>query len=126
MPTKEINSNDWNTFFQLFSQMERDTLVSIDQISQTGVSRSIIQEVPLRKIEFDQTDACSNVIRIRAGAEAPLDHQIVEPIHVKIRQDTNNRKILQIDAETGTTQIKFHSGRLEEVLLALEKQPAPK
>jgi len=122
MATKEINSEDWSAFFQLFSQMERDTLVSIDHIDRTNVSSSIIQNAPLQGIEFDQSDPCNNMIRVRAGTEATPIYLIVEPIHVKIRQDSNHRKILQIDAEIGTTEIKFHSGRLEEMLHLLKNR----
>lgn len=118
MATKEIESADWEKFFKLFSQMERDTLVDIDQIDKSGRLRTIATKVPLRSIEFDQHDPCSNVLRIGTGA-GEAAHEIIEPIHVKLREDINNRKVLQIDAEAGSTKINFHSGRVEELLRSI-------
>ncbi len=122
MATKEIDSQDWSAFFQLFAGMERDTLVNINHSNGSNGSNSVIQNGSLQGIEFDQRDPCNNLIRIRVGTESPIFHRIIEPIHVKIREDSNHRKTLQIDAENGTTEIQFHSGRLEEVLHSLEKR----
>ncbi|MDB6038510.1 MAG: hypothetical protein JWM99_2351 [Verrucomicrobiales bacterium] len=118
MATKEIESADWEKFFKLFSQMERDTLVDIEQIDKSGRLGTVASKVPLRSVEFDQHDPCSNVLRIATGA-GEAAHEIIEPIHVKLREDINNRKILQIDAEAGSTKINFHSGRVEELLRSL-------
>ena len=43
-------------------------------------------------------------------------HEIVEPIHLKIREEGEGRKGLQIDAENGSTMVLFRSGKLDQLL----------
>jgi hypothetical protein len=45
-------------------------------------------------------------------------HEIIEPIHVKVREENEGQKALQIDAEDGSTLILFRSGKLNELLQA--------
>ena len=123
MATQEINSGDWASFFQLFSSMHQGTPVTIEELDSGGNSRELAREAALDKIEFDATGGCSNIIRISIGRNAVM-HQIVEPIHVKIRQDAGNRKVLEISAESGSTLIRFHSGKIEEILRTLEPTAA--
>jgi hypothetical protein len=118
MATTEIEHGSWEKFFQLFSDMERNTLIDLEQMDKNGRLTTIASKVPLQAMLFNQQNPCSNILRVVTGA-GETAHEIIEPIHVKLREDINNRKVLQIDAEAGSTKINFHSGRVEELLRSL-------
>ncbi|MEW6160893.1 MAG: hypothetical protein AB1813_25980, partial [Verrucomicrobiota bacterium] len=83
---------------------------------------AVVHETPLQRVLFDREDACNNRIRFVLGGAGERErvHEIIEPIHLKLRQDNRSRKILEIDAENGITFVSFHTGKIHEVLQGLK------
>jgi hypothetical protein len=62
------------------------------------------------------------VIELELGEPpgAIIQHQIVEPIHMRLREEPESQKKLQIDAESGSVEIRFSSARVGALLKELE------
>ena len=82
---------------------------------------------------FDTGDACNNMISITLGTEGQrrITHVVIEPIHLRIKENGEGHKLLQIEAENGVTLIDFRSGKLpllefESEFATMGKQPAAK
>jgi hypothetical protein len=123
MMTQEVSSVDWREFCERFVRMQRDSLITVELINpERGNSPAVIaREVPLRRMEFKDTQGCNNRIEIEMGgpAEEQICHTIIEPIHVTLQEESDQPKIMRIEAENGTTFVKFHSGRIGKLLEGL-------
>ena len=114
MNTQEIRSEDWQEFCQKFTEFNRGSLLTIEVIGGDGILSEVAHELHLDKMMFDTTDACNNVISFSLGTnpdQRKINHFIIEPIHVRIRQLPEGKKVLEIGSETGTNLVTFHSGR---------------
>jgi hypothetical protein len=118
MATQEIKETNWDLFTRRFEEAHRGTLISIDTVSHDGRTESLARQLPLREFRFEKTEGCSDVIRVELGetANRTVQHSIVEPIHLRIREDAGGSKILLIDAESGSAELKFSSGRIGAIL----------
>lgn len=121
MATQEIRSTDWKEFCGRFERLHRGDLMTLVQINETGHKQEKVRNVPLQSMQFDPTGDCNNRICVTLAEEGGREtmHEIVEPIHVKVREESGGSKGLQIDAENGTTILTFSSGRIEELLEGL-------
>jgi hypothetical protein len=121
MPTQEITSTNWETFCQRFVDLHRGALMSVRKIEPSGRSVEIVREMPLTKAWMEE-DACNNKMFFNFEQEGRREviHQIVEPIHVKVREEAEGQKGLQIDAEDGSTLILFRSGKIGQLLDGLQ------
>ena len=118
MATQEIKETNWEVFAQRFEEAHRGTLISLDVVYHDGHTESVARQLPLREFRFEKSDGCSDSIRIELG-ETPnrtVQHAIVEPIHLRIREDTGGTKLLLIDAESGSVEMRFSSGRIGAIL----------
>jgi hypothetical protein len=108
---KEIKSKDWNTFCQRLNEFERGATVDIVWLERaSNAERPIAIKAEFEKISFDKRDGCSDQITVHAGGESETRHEIVEPIQILLRasgQDGNFNAV-EIQAEEGTTFLKFH------------------
>ncbi len=77
---------------------------------------AVAQNDMFQSMTLDTTDACNNMITISFGqaGESRHHHQVIEPIHLRIKQNGDGKKHLQIEAENGVTLLTFHSGRFPE------------
>jgi hypothetical protein len=50
-----------------------------------------------------------------------VQHRIVDPIHVRVKEESGAAKLLQIDAEAGSVEIRFSNGRVGAMLQDIEK-----
>jgi hypothetical protein len=118
MPTQEIQSTNWKEFCQRFEQLHRGTPMTIHVIEPSGQRRELVDGMPLQSIKFQQNSGCTDTILITVFEEGKREttHEIIDPIHVKLRQEANAGKALQIDAENGSTLLTFSSGKIEELL----------
>jgi len=118
MPTEEIQSTNWKEFCQRFQQLHQDTPMTIQVIDPGGNRRELVDGVPLQSIKFQQNSGCADTILITVFQEGKreITHEIIDPIHVKLRQEQEGPKALQIDAENGSTLLTFSSGKIEELL----------
>ena len=122
MATQEIKETNWELFTRRFEEAHRGTLISLDAVYHDGHTESLAHQLPLRKFRFEKTAGCSDVISIELGENGgnAVQHSIVDPIHVRIREDTGGSKLLSIDAEEGSAELKFSSGRIGAMLKDLE------
>ena len=109
---KEILTQDWGTLCQRLNEFERGATVDIRWIDRTtNVEREIAHAAEFEKISFDKTDGCSDQITIHAGGEKETRHEIMEPIHVLLRDAGNGGggfNAVTVEAEEGTTILTFH------------------
>lgn len=122
MATQEIKSTDWKKFCERFQRLHNGQLITIELINLAGYRQPIADRLPLRNIRFEQTKGCSDRMFVVVGQEGTreISHEIIEPIHVKIREEGEGSKALQIDAESGSTLISFTSGKIAELLDGLQ------
>jgi hypothetical protein len=109
MPTQEIKDTNWQKFCERFEEAHRDALISLEVVSHDGTTAILAENEPLRMFRFEKTNGCSDSIQIEAGG---AQHQIVEPLHVRLRDSEGSQKILEIDAESGSVEMRFTSGRI--------------
>src|SRR2546421_12998839 len=113
MHTIEIAARKWEQFCRLVDEVCHSGLISIQTQGAEGGQEPIIEGLPLQSIGMDvKSDPCNTVIVIEAGLERPITHRVVEPIHVRLRNDRDERRYSQLEiiAENGTTLIEMHPG----------------
>ena len=116
--TEEINAKDWKVFCERLTEMERGQMVTIEAVALDGSRREIARAVSLDNVAFVPKDGCNDAIRIRASDG--FDHEIVEPIHIRLRQNPGGGfNPVQIDAETGKTLLHFRPALNPTVLEGL-------
>jgi hypothetical protein len=117
MPTQEIKETNWQKFCERFEEAHRGLLITLEVVDHTGTTKLIANDEPLRSFRF-RKDSCNDVIELELG-ESPgpiTQHQIVEPIHMRLREREESRKELEIDAESGSVEMRFTSGRIGAIL----------
>lgn len=108
---REIPSREWGTFCQRLNEFEHGAMTDIFWIDrETKVEREVARSVQLDEIAFGRRDDCNDQITIRAGGERSTRHEIIEPIHVLLREigDGGAYNAVAIEAEQGTTIVKFN------------------
>ena len=117
MATQEISSTDWKQFCERFVELHRGTLMTVTKIEPNGQSREILRDMPLSNVWMESGE-CNDRIFLNFEQDGKREHihEIVEPIHVKLREEGQGKKGLQIDAENGSTLVLFSSGKLQELL----------
>ena len=113
MPTQEIKDTNWQKFCEGFEKAHRDALFTLEVMKHDGTTELLAENEPLRAFRFQKTDGCSDLIQVDVGA---TQHQIVEPLHVRLRDSQGAQKVLEIDAESGSVQMRFTSGRIGALL----------
>jgi hypothetical protein len=121
MATQEISSTNWAEFCRRFVDLHRGTLMTVMKIDPSGHSHEVLRDMPLQK-SWMESDRCNDRIffDFQEIGKRELIHEIVEPIHIKVREESQGRKGLQIDAEDGSTLILFSSGKLKELTSGLD------
>jgi len=121
MPTQEIKSTNWKAFCDQFLQLHRGALMTVRKIEPSGQMVEIVRDMPLTNVSMD-SGGCNDRIFLQFQQEGrrEITHEILEPIHVKLREEGGGQKGLQFDAENGSTLVLFRSGHFEEMLKALD------
>jgi hypothetical protein len=118
MNTQHIRSADWREFCDKFTEFNRGSLLTIELVGADGVRSELFRDLPLDKMTFDKTDACTDILSISLVGRADQrkeNHLAIDPVDLQIKESKEGNKILQIRAENGTTLITFHSGRFPEM-----------
>ena len=117
MATQEISSTNWKKFCERFVSLHRGTSMTVLKIEPNGQNHEVVRDMPLVNA-WMESDQCNDRIffNFEQGGRREFTHEIVEPIHVKLREEGQGKKGLQIDAENGSTLILFSSGKIEELL----------
>lgn len=125
MKTQEIRSEDWQDFCEKFSEANRGSLLTVEIIGADGIRSEVVRDLPLDKMTFDPTDACNDVISISLSSapdQRKINHFVIDPFHLRIRQAEGGKKLLEIGSENGTTLVTFHSGRFPPIDFGGEKR----
>lgn len=117
MATQEISSTNWKKFCERFVSLHRGTSMTVLKIEPNGQNNEVVGDMPLMNA-WMESDPCNDriIFNFEQQGRRECTHEIVEPIHVKLREESQGKKGLQIDAENGSTLILFRSGRIEELL----------
>jgi hypothetical protein len=121
MPTQEIKETYWQKFCERFEEAHRGTLITLEVVDHTGATRMLAENEPLRSFRYHK-DACNDAIDVELGEPpgAIIQHQIVEPIHMRLREKPESQKELEIDAESGSVEMRFSSARIGALLNEIE------
>ncbi len=121
MATQEISSTNWERFCERFVDLHHGTLMTVMKFGPDGQSQEVVRDMPLRKAWMEK-GKCNDRLFFDFEQEGKREclHEILEPIHVKLREEGQGRKGLQVDAEDGSTLILFSSGKLHELLDGLQ------
>jgi len=117
MRTEEIKESHWAQFCARFEEAHRGAPISMEVIYHDGRTAMIARQEPLESFQFEKTQACNDLIRIKAGA---IEHQVIDPIHMRVREQAGNQKLLEIDAESGSVEMRFSSVRIGALLQELQ------
>lgn len=106
---REVKSRDWNAFCERINQNRRGTLVSVQKLELDGARTQIAHNTELEEIEFSKNDGCNDQILIHGSDKISLEHEIIEPIHIKLMESEGGSAFpsVVIEAENGITQIDF-------------------
>lgn len=104
--TEEISAQDWKTFCERITEIEHGQMVTIEVVDHDGSRREIARAVTLENVTLKPKDACNDAIRI--NATDGFEHEIIEPIHIRLKRNPGGGfNPVQIDGETGTTILHF-------------------
>jgi hypothetical protein len=116
--TEEINARDWKTFCERLTEMEHGQMVTIEVMEPDGSRHEIGRALPLDRVSLQPKDACNDAIRIDAADG--FEHEILEPIHIRLKRNPEGGfNPVQIDGETGTTILHFRPALKPTVLEGL-------
>jgi hypothetical protein len=118
--TEEINARDWKTFCERLTEMERGQMVTIEVVELDGTRREVARALPLEQVTLKPKDACNDAIWINASEG--FEHEIIEPIHIKLKRNPEGGfNPVQIDSETGTTILHFRPALKPTVIDGLSR-----
>jgi hypothetical protein len=111
---REIPPKLWLAFCQRLRDWYRGA-VSIHWIQPNGAMQTVAEDMPLQSVTFQKRNKeCSDTMTIETGIpeERPSQHEIIEPIRVVLKQDNESGRYneLEIQAETGVTEVTFSPG----------------
>lgn len=111
----EIPSSNWAEFFLKLNEVNRNSLITVEHKTLDGQTKhNVATERPLKEIVLGK-DSCNDRIMIRIGGapgQRDLDHEIVEPIRVMVKEEAGERKAIQVEAENGVTIVTLRNGRI--------------
>ena len=101
METREIPQESWIEFFDGFSKSHRGWVARVEVLGSLGAQ----VEAEQRPLEGISADHGGKDIAITLGPpEAPIEHFVTKPSHVRIEQDANVAAV-QIESSDGPTTI---------------------
>lgn len=111
---REIPPKFWQAFCQRLRDRYRGA-VCIHWTQPNGAMQTVAEDMPLQSLTFQKRNKeCSDTMTIETGIleERPSQHEIIEPIRVVLKQDNESGRYneLEIQAETGVTEVTFSPG----------------
>jgi hypothetical protein len=114
--TREISFDQWQSFFNDFTQLHQDEHVNVETMRQgeSGV-RSRLCDLPLLGIlsahpKSGQEQWIEVLARDPSGA--PATHAIVNPSRVRLAEENDHAVALQVESDDGSiTMIRFEPPR---------------
>ena len=94
--------------------------MTVTQIELSGRAHEVVRDMPLTKVWMDQNGCNDRIfLRFEQDGRREITHEITEPIHIKLREESGGQKGLQFDAENGSTLVLFRSGHFDDLLKSL-------
>jgi hypothetical protein len=135
MQAQEIEPKLWREFCETFTALNRGSMMTVERVGPDGRTDEVARDVPFQRMTLDSTDACNDIVSFSLGTpgERRIQHEVIEPIHVRVKLNGGGQKMLQLEAENGITLVHFHSGRVPDLVpnlksykgepIAMDKDP---
>lgn len=109
MKTQELQRDQWPAFCRKLATERHGSLITVLKSTDSGLEVPVVEGAPLEEMVFaEHAHECSDTLHIKAGG---IDHEIVEPIRILLRNGGNDRyNRLEILAESGTTVLQVNPG----------------
>jgi hypothetical protein len=119
---RELRSTSWSDFCQRVSRQQNGGTLNIEVVEPDGRTVETASGVIFDRMALDTSGGCSNVISVQGTNEREVNHQIIEPIHILLREssDRGDYNPVEIQAENGKTLLTFHPAIHEELLKGLD------
>lgn len=97
--------------------------MTLKHINPSGNTIEVVNRMPFTGVWMDKSECNDRIfLRFQEEGSREITHEIIEPIHVKLREEgKDHQKGVQIDAENGTTLLLFSSGKIQELLEGIQR-----
>jgi len=122
MPTREIQRNEWVSFFDSFSNRHREWLVTVEIMDPEIGDQTEARDLPLVGITAELNERGPDQIEILVGNQADrhVSNSVVDPRQVWLKSsDEGADEVLEIKSENETVLVRFRSAVLPELVDAL-------
>ena len=122
MPTREIQRNEWVSFFDSFSSRHRGWLVTVEIMDPEIGDQTEARDLPLEGITAELNERGPDQIEILVGNQADrhVSNTVVDPKQVWLKSsDEGADEVLEIKGENETVLIRFRSAVLPELVDAM-------
>src|SRR4051812_11934707 len=118
---QEVDTTDWQNFCQRINEQREGAAVTIDVIERDGIQIEKGRDLTFKSMVFDH-DPCNDIIKVHALDATEVKHEIIEPIHIRLREVDENGTFnsIAIEAENGTTFLTFHPAIHAQMLAGLK------
>jgi Family of unknown function (DUF5335) len=119
MPTREIQRNEWVSFFDSFSSRHRGWLVTVEIMDPEIGDQTEARDLPLEGITAELNERGPDQIEIIVGNQADrhVSNTVVDPRQVWLKSsDEGADEVLEIKGENETVLIRFRSAMLPELV----------
>jgi hypothetical protein len=119
MPTKEIQRNEWVSFFDSFSSRHQGWLVTVQIMDPEIGDQTEARDLPLEGITAELNERGPDQIEIIIGNQADrhVTNTVVDPRQLWLKSnDEGADEVLEIKGENETVLIRFRSAMLPELV----------
>jgi len=119
MPTREIQRNEWVSFFDSFSNRHREWLVTVEIMDPEIGDQTEARDLPLGGITAELNERGPDQIEILVGNQTDrhVSNSVVAPKQVWLKSsDEGADEVLEIKGENETVLIRFRSAVLPELV----------
>lgn len=119
MPTREIQRNEWVSFFDSFSSRHRGWLATVEIMDPEIGDQTEARDLPLEGITAELNERGPDQIEIIVGNQADrhVSNTVVDPKQVWLKSsDEGADEVLEIKRENETVLIRFRSAMPPELV----------
>jgi hypothetical protein len=119
MPTREIQRNEWVSFFDSFSSRHQGWLVTVQIMDPEIGDQTEARDLPLEGITAELNERGPDQIEISIGNQADrhVTNTVVDPRQLWLKSnDEGADEVLEIKGENETVLIRFRSAMLPELV----------
>jgi Family of unknown function (DUF5335) len=119
---REVDVKDWQNFCQRINQQREGAAVTIEVMERNGIQIEKGRDLIFESMVLDTQGACNDVIKVHARNAREIEHEILEPIHIRLREvdEHGTFNSIAIEAENGTTFLTFHPAIHGQMLQGLK------